>query len=99
MLDQPSVLFNSHRLAIMLELSHAGAVDFIQLRHDLELTDGALATHMKALTKDRFVESKKEQVETRERTVFILTRDGMDALDRFLNVISEIRGEIKSVTG
>jgi len=95
LIDQPQTLFNPHRLAIMLELYHTSAVEFAQLRHDLKLTDGALATHMKALVGDGFVESKREQIETRERTTFILTRSGASALVRFLDSISALRRGLK----
>jgi len=93
LLELPSVLFNPHRIGIMVELYHAGAADFPQLAHDLGITPGALATHLKALASERLVESKREQVESRVRTTFIITAKGLSAIEQMFSNLREISRE------
>ena len=95
LLEQPIALFNPHRFAIMIELYCTGAVDFPQLKHDLRLTDGALATHLKALANEELIESKRELVESRMRTTNIITRKGISAVEQMLNILCEIRKELQ----
>jgi len=95
LLGQPSVLFNPHRIAIMLELYHAGGGDFPQLRHDLSISDGALATHLRALANEELIESKREQIESRERTTFIITRKGILSLENFFKLMRELSEELQ----
>jgi len=95
LLQQPSVLFNPHRIAIMVELYCAGAVDFAQLKYDLGLTDGALATHLKALGNEGLIESKREPVESRVRTGYVITKKGISAVEQMFKILCEIRGEFQ----
>jgi predicted transcriptional regulator len=90
LLEQPSVLFNRHRIAIMVELYHASAVDFSQLKHDLGLTDGALATYLRALASEGLTESKREAVESRLRTGYIITKKGILALEKTFEILCEL---------
>lgn len=73
----PPSLFNPNRIGIMLEIYSAGGVDFAQLKRDLELSDGALATHLKYLASDGLVIGKKEQVGSRQRTAYLITSKGV----------------------
>ena len=88
--EQPSVLFNPHRIAIMVELYCASAVDFSQLKYDLGLTDGALATYLKALANEGLIESKREAVESRVRTGYIITKKGISALEQMFKILCEL---------
>lgn len=90
--EQPSVLFNPHRIAIMVELYCASAVDFSQLKYDLGLTDGALATYLKALANEGLIESKREAVESRVRTGYIITKKGISALEQMFKILCELHG-------
>lgn len=95
LLQQPLVLFNPHRIAIMLELYHAGGGEFPQLRHDLGLTDGALATHLKALGAEDLVEARREQVGPRTRTAYIITREGISAVERLFSTMCKINERLR----
>jgi len=88
LLEQPDVLFNRHRFAIMLELYHVGGVDFSQLMHDLNLSEGALATHLKALERDRLLNTKKESTGTRSRVISHITKAGMVAVENMYAALS-----------
>ena len=90
LLEQPSVLFNRHRIAIMVELYYASAADFPQLKHDLGLTDGALATYLRALASEGLIESKREAVESRLRTGYIITKKGISALEKTFKILCEL---------
>jgi DNA-binding MarR family transcriptional regulator len=92
LLDQPSSIFHPQRIAILLELYSSGALEYLQLRHDLNLTDGALAAHIKVLSSDGLLEQKKEPIGARIRTTVVLTKRGFDIISGFLDVVSGIRG-------
>jgi DNA-binding HxlR family transcriptional regulator len=91
LLEQPPVLFNRHRIAIMVELYYASAAEFTQLKHDLSLTDGALATYLRALASEGLIESKREVVESRVRTGYIITKKGISALEQTFKILCELR--------
>jgi len=75
----------------MVELYYASAADFLQLKHDLDLTDGALATYLKALASEGLIESKREAVESRLRTGYIITKKGISALEQTFKILCELR--------
>ena len=90
----PPSLFNANRIGIMLEIYSAGGVDFVQLKRDMELSDGALATHLKYLTNDGLISGKKEQVGSRQRTAYLITQKGVQAIERFLADFKRVSNEI-----
>ncbi len=95
LLRQPLVLFNPHRMAIMLELYHAGGAEFPQLKRDLNMTDGALATHLKALTGGKLLQSKREEVGPRTRTAFIITQRGIESVEEILTTMCKIKEKLR----
>jgi DNA-binding MarR family transcriptional regulator len=76
-------------MVIMLELYQAGALEFVQLQRDLDIGDGALATHIKALLKARLIVRQKEEVDGRSRTVYLITGDGMEMIRRLFKTLSD----------
>lgn len=93
--DTPTELFNKQRLAIMLELYCAGGVDFPQLKRDTrDITDGALASHLKALTASELVAPRTEKVESRERTTYIITKKGVISVEKLFENLDGIRREL-----
>jgi DNA-binding PadR family transcriptional regulator len=90
-------LFNRHRLALMLELYTSGAAEFLQLRHDLNLNDGALMTHLKALKRAGWIDGKKEEkgkLAERRRTTYTITSKGMHGMIDFFDRLREIDARI-----
>lgn len=81
----PTVLYNKYRLAIMYELYVAGAVEFVQLKSDLNLRDGALATHIRTLQNSGLVTAQKEPFGARTRTVYLITPKGINLLRKFFS--------------
>ena len=93
--DTPSELFNKQRLAIMLELYCAGGVDFPQLKRDTRgITDGALASHLKALSDSELIAPKTERVDSRERTTYIITKKGVFSVEKLFKDLDGIRKEL-----
>lgn len=82
-------------MAIMTEMYYASAVEFAQLKYDLGLTDGALATHIKTLAGQGLIESKREQVGPRTRTTFIITKQGISALEGLFQNLQRIGETLK----
>ena len=52
LLKLPPSIFNPNRIRIMLALYYETGADFTELKQSLNLSDGALATHVKALVRD-----------------------------------------------
>jgi DNA-binding MarR family transcriptional regulator len=95
LLQQPSVLLNTHRIAIMLELYYASALDFPQLRRDLGTTDGGLARYLKVLVDEGLVIENREIVDSRWRTTYMITPKGIKAVEETLTILSDINRELK----
>ena len=86
-------LFSRYRLAIMLELYASGATEFLQLKHDLSLDDGALKTHLRVLMKAGWISASKEPRVPggrRKHTTYTLTPDGFAGIESFSNLLNTI---------
>lgn len=80
------------RLGIMAILSVNDAVDFISLKELLELTDGNLASHLKALEGQQYILSKKQFIGRKPNTQYQITKLG--ALE-FKNHLAALESLIK----
>lgn len=89
-------IFDSRiRLGIMSILMVNDAVDFNTIKDMLSLTDGNLASHLKALEKEDIVEVKKQFIGRKPNTSYRVTPNGrklfsehIDALERLINPLS-----------
>lgn len=78
-------LFNHRtRMGIMAILMVEEWADFVSLRDTLELTDGSLASHLKALVKENLVEVEKRFVNDKPRTSYRATTEGRKAFEAHL---------------
>lgn len=80
------------RLGIMSVLSVNESLDFNALKQYLELTDGNLASHLKALEKETFVGMEKSFLGRKPNTRYFVTDAGraafqlhLDALEKLIN--------------
>jgi len=95
-LELPTKLFDPYRILIMKILYRHLAADFRQLRHDLrapdgkEITDGNLASHLKALYDAGYVSFEKTYVENKPRTVYCLTKEGLSAFQQFTKYLGKV---------
>jgi DNA-binding MarR family transcriptional regulator len=82
--------FNPQRVAILLDLFQASGVEFSQLKHDLQMSDGALGTHLKVLVAEELIETSREMVGTREKTGYLITAKGIKAIENLLKIFKEV---------
>lgn len=79
------------RLGIMSALAVNDTLDFNSLKEYLDVTDGNLASHMKALEKDEFIGIEKSFIGKKPNTRYFMTKEGkmafnnhLEALEKFL---------------
>ena len=90
LLDMPSTLFHNVRILLMNILYRFGPVDFRELKHDLKLTAGNLASHIRALKEAGYIQEHKEIVKARPRTSYQLTEKGVGAFKDFKKSMVEV---------
>lgn len=78
------------RLGIMSALAVNETLDFSALKEYLDVTDGNLASHMKALEKENFVGMKKSFVDRKPNTKYFMTKEGKKAFEEHLNALEDI---------
>lgn len=83
LVNAPSVLFNPYRILIMKIMYSHGTVDFRDLRNDLDLTAGNLASHLRTLKGQKYISDQKEIIGSRPRTSYQLTKKGVNAYAKF----------------
>lgn len=89
-------LFESRiRLGVMSVLLMSEWADFNTLKEYLEVTDGNLASHLKALESNNFIEVKKQFVGRKPNTTYRCTSLGKTA---FRNHLSALENLIKDQT-
>lgn len=71
-------------------------LDFTALKEFLNVTDGNLATHMKKLEAESFVESEKSFIDNKPNTKYFMTTKGKEAFDNYLNIMEQIIKSQKS---
>ncbi len=78
------------RLGIMSVLMVNDLVDFNTLKETLEITDGNLASHLKALEKAEMIEVRKEFVGRKPRTSYKATKSGRMEFERHLTALEKL---------
>ncbi|MDU1905846.1 MAG: transcriptional regulator [Dysgonomonas sp.] len=83
------------RLGIMSVLLVNENADFNTMKELLDVTDGNLASHLKALEKEEIVEVKKQFIGRKPNTSYSVTEKGrklfqqhIDALEKLINPLS-----------
>ncbi|OEK02767.1 transcriptional regulator [Roseivirga sp. 4D4] len=87
---------NRVRLGIMSALIAGEAMDFNRLKELLDVTDGNLASHLKALEKEAFVEVQKSFIGRKPNTKYRVTKPGKKAFNEHINALEAL---IKKQTG
>jgi len=81
------------RLGIMSALVVNDRLDFNALKEFLDVTDGNLASHIKALEKEEFIAVEKTFIGKKPNTVYFMTQAGKQAFDDHLKALEKlIRG-------
>ena len=78
------------RLGIMSVLMVNESFDFISLKEPLGVTDGNLASHLKALEDKGLVEIKKQFIGRKPNTTYTITEKGMDLFKQHLNGLEDL---------
>lgn len=78
------------RLGIMSVLAVNDTLEFTSLKELLDVTDGNLATHIKKLEGEGFVESEKSFINNKPNTRYSMTQEGKKAFEEHLAVLEQI---------
>jgi len=89
------VFDNRIRLGIMSVLVVNDSIDFNTMKELLEVTDGNLASHLKALEKEEVIAVKKQFIGRKPNTSYSVTdkgrkmfQDHIDALEKLINPLT-----------
>lgn len=78
------------RLGIMSALAVNDSLDFSSLKDYLQVTDGNLASHLKALEKEKFITVKKSFVDRKPNTKYAMTTTGRKAFEEHLAALENL---------
>ncbi|WP_424494201.1 winged helix-turn-helix domain-containing protein [Salinimicrobium sp. GXAS 041] len=78
------------RLGIMSTLAVNETLDFKALKEYLDVTDGNLASHLKALEKENFIAVEKSFVGRKPNTQYQMTKAGRKAFELHLNTLENL---------
>ena len=78
------------RLGIMSALVVNHSIDFTSLRELLGVTDGNLASHLKALEKADYIEIQKQFIERKPNTSYHITKEGRKSFEFHLSILEKL---------
>ena len=81
---------NRVRLGIMSALMVNDSLDFNALKELLEVTDGNLASHTRALEKEAYIAVEKSFIGRKPNTNFHITKAGKIAFDEHLKALEAL---------
>lgn len=74
----------------MSALAVNDTLDFSSLKGYLEVTDGNLASHLKALEKEKFVAVTKTFIDRKPNTKYAMTKQGRKAFEEHLAALENL---------
>ena len=90
-LDDLHKAFESRvRLGIMSALAVNESLEFTALKEYLDVTDGNLASHLKALEKENFIGVKKSFIDRKPNTRYFVTREGKKAFEEHISALEKL---------
>ena len=84
------VLEHRVRLQIMRVLVSEDAMDFNSLKEALNVTDGNLASHIKALEKEKYLSVNKTFVDRKPNTKYKITEKGRTSFKKHLDPLEQV---------
>ena len=78
------------RLGIMSILSVNESTDFNTMKLLMELTDGNLASHLKALESIEYIQSTKQFIGRKPNTKYVITKLGKDSFKKHLDALEQL---------
>ena len=85
------------RLGIMSALAVNDVLDFNALKEYLDVTDGNLASHIKALEKEEFIGVEKSFVGKKPNTRYFMTKEGKKAFNDHLEALEKFIKSRKTI--
>lgn len=89
------VLEHSVRLQIMSVLVANDSYDFNSLKDILGLTDGSIASHIKALEKEKYISISKSFIDKKPNTKYKATERGRTVFKKHLDALEELIKQTK----
>lgn len=84
------ILEHRLRLQILSVLMANDSYDFNSLKELLKITDGSLATHIKALEKEKYISTSKSFIDRKPNTKYKATEKGKNAFRKHLDALEEV---------
>ena len=84
------ILEHRLRLQIVSVLVANESYDFNALKELLDATDGNLATHLKALEREKYISVNKSFIERKPNTRYRITERGRAAFKKHLDALEEL---------
>ncbi len=84
------ILEHRLRLQIISVLAANESYDFNELKELLDATDGNLATHIKALEREKYLSVTKSFIERKPNTRYKITERGRAAFKKHLDALEEL---------
>lgn len=78
------------RLGIMSVLAVNDSMDFTGLRETLAVTDGNLASHLRALEEAGYIKMEKSFINRKPNTSYSITEEGLDSFSSHLKALEEL---------
>lgn len=90
-ISQLNKIFDSRiRIGIMSALMVNDVLNFNDLKALIDVTDGNLATHLKTLEENKYIEVKKGFIGRKTNTTYSITKSGEKAFRAHLDAIEKI---------
>ena len=87
------------RLGLLTVLALDGPLDFTTLKHRLQVSDGAIAPHLRKLEDVNYLNCCKNFVGRRPKSTYRITPKGRKALDRHLQSMQAVIDALQSAGG
>ena len=84
------ILEHRLRLQIVSVLVANDSYDFNELKELLNTTDGNLATHIKALEREKYISVTKSFIEKKPNTCYKISERGRSAFKKHLDALEEL---------
>ena len=91
-----SIFFEKTRLSLLTLIIQEGEIAFNILKLRMDMTDGALYTHLEKLISAGYVEKKKEIAGTSVQTVYSPTETGKQLFREYLDFLEAMIKQTRS---
>lgn len=90
-IGQLNKIFDSRiRIGIMSALMVTESVNFNDLKALIDVTDGNLATHLKTLEENKYIQVQKGFIGRKTNTTYAITKEGTQAFRAHLDALEQI---------